>query len=189
MVEQPITREPDATRAAFRAGVKGMRYTEHPDPAFDLPVMTDAPQGPNERHFETIERLPAMGFAATERRVQPEDCCDRAPFTGYAATDVLEKVLQTLCWVGVGKEFGWVTVLYRPPPLSTCARSAAKSLSLADPSRTSGRGSHRSKIVRVTAVLSDCVPSSRHTAFFRKMPLRQPRRRRPTQARSGRVGP
>ncbi len=60
MVEQPITREPDATRAAFRAGVKGMRYTEHPDPAFDLPVMTDAPQGPNERHFETIERLPAL---------------------------------------------------------------------------------------------------------------------------------
>lgn len=60
MVEQPITHEPDAIRAAFRAGVKGMRYTEHPDPAFDLPVMTDGPQGPNERHFETIERLPAL---------------------------------------------------------------------------------------------------------------------------------
>ena len=49
-----------ATHAAFRVGVKGMRYTEHPDPGFDIPVATDNTPGPNERHFETIERLPCL---------------------------------------------------------------------------------------------------------------------------------
>lgn len=49
-----------ATRAAFRAGVKGMRYTEHPDPGFDVPVATDTTPGPNERHFETVERLAGL---------------------------------------------------------------------------------------------------------------------------------
>jgi len=49
-----------ATRAAFRAGVKGMRYTENPDPGFDIPVATDNTPGPNERHFETIEFLPGL---------------------------------------------------------------------------------------------------------------------------------
>ena len=49
-----------ATRAAFRAGVKGLRYTENPDPDFDIPVATDTVPGPNERHFETIERLPGL---------------------------------------------------------------------------------------------------------------------------------
>ncbi len=37
----PIPQETVATRAAFRAGVKGTRYTENPDPDFDLPVATD----------------------------------------------------------------------------------------------------------------------------------------------------
>ncbi len=49
-----------ATRAAFRAGVKGLRYTENPDPDFDIPVATDTVPGPNERHFETVERLPGL---------------------------------------------------------------------------------------------------------------------------------
>ena len=48
---RPIPKETTATRAAFRAGVKGMRYTENPDPALDIPVVTDAPAGPIERHF------------------------------------------------------------------------------------------------------------------------------------------
>lgn len=61
MSDRPETpRETTATGAAFRAGVKGMRYTENPDPAFDIPVVTDRPPGPNERHFETIERLPGL---------------------------------------------------------------------------------------------------------------------------------
>ncbi len=49
-----------ATRSAFRAGVKGMRYTEHPDPGFDVPVATDNTPGPNERHFETVEHLAGL---------------------------------------------------------------------------------------------------------------------------------
>jgi len=56
----PIPQETVATRAAFRAGVKGLRYTENPDPDFDLPVATDNTPGPNERHFETLERLPGL---------------------------------------------------------------------------------------------------------------------------------
>ena len=56
----PIPQETVATRAAFRAGVKGLRYTENPDPEFDIPVATDNTPGPNERHFETIERLPGL---------------------------------------------------------------------------------------------------------------------------------
>ena len=54
----PMPQETVATRAAFRAGVKGLRYTENPDPDFDIPVATDNTPGPNERHFETIECLP-----------------------------------------------------------------------------------------------------------------------------------
>ena len=57
---RPIPKETAATRAAFRAGVRGMRYTENPDPAFDIAVVTDAPVGPNERHFEAVERLPGL---------------------------------------------------------------------------------------------------------------------------------
>jgi len=56
----PMPKETVATRAAFRAGVKGLRYTENPDPDFDIPVATDNTPGPNERHFETIERLPGL---------------------------------------------------------------------------------------------------------------------------------
>jgi hypothetical protein len=37
-----------------------MRYTENPDPAFDVPVATDTVPGPNERHFEIVERLPGL---------------------------------------------------------------------------------------------------------------------------------
>ena len=55
-----MPKETVASRAAFRAGVKGMRYTENPDPGFDVPVATDTVPGPNERHFETIERLPGL---------------------------------------------------------------------------------------------------------------------------------
>ena len=55
-----MPKETVATRAAFRAGVKGMRYTENPDPDFDIPVATDTLPGPNERHFETVERLPGL---------------------------------------------------------------------------------------------------------------------------------
>jgi len=57
---RPIPLETLATRAAFRAGVKGMRYTEHPDPDFDVPVATDMPPGPNEVHFMALERLPGL---------------------------------------------------------------------------------------------------------------------------------
>ena len=52
MTDRPsMPNETVATRAAFRVGVKGMRYTEHPDPGFDIPVATDNTPGPNERHF------------------------------------------------------------------------------------------------------------------------------------------
>jgi hypothetical protein len=57
---RPIRQETVATRAAFRAGVKGMRYTENPDPDFDIPVVTDTSPGPNESHFKAIERLPGL---------------------------------------------------------------------------------------------------------------------------------
>jgi hypothetical protein len=60
MTDRPMPKETVATRAAFRAGVKGLRYTEHPDPDFDLPVVTDTVSGPNEKHFETVERLPGL---------------------------------------------------------------------------------------------------------------------------------
>ena len=56
----PTPKETVATRGAFRAGVKGTRYTENPDPDFDIPVVTDLPVGPNERHFESVERLPGL---------------------------------------------------------------------------------------------------------------------------------
>jgi hypothetical protein len=57
---QPIPKETAATRAAFRAGVKGTRYTENSDTSFDIPVLTDTLPGPNECHFETIERIPGL---------------------------------------------------------------------------------------------------------------------------------
>jgi hypothetical protein len=55
-----MPKETVATRAAFRAGVKRLRYTENPDPDFDVPVATDNTPGPNERHFENLERLPGL---------------------------------------------------------------------------------------------------------------------------------
>ena len=60
MTDSPMPKETVATGAAFRAGVKGLRYTENPDPNFDLPVVTDTVSGPNEKHFETVERLPGL---------------------------------------------------------------------------------------------------------------------------------
>ena len=60
MSGRTVPKATTATWAAFRAGVKGLRYTEHPDPAFDMPVVTDTLPGPSERHFETIERLPGL---------------------------------------------------------------------------------------------------------------------------------
>ena len=60
MTDRPMPKETVATRAAFRAGVKGLRYTENPDPDFDVPVMTDTVSGPNEKHFEAVGRLPGL---------------------------------------------------------------------------------------------------------------------------------
>ena len=60
---RPIPQETVATRAAFRAGVKGMRYTENPDPDFDIPVVAETSPGPNECHFESIARLPGLSDA------------------------------------------------------------------------------------------------------------------------------
>jgi hypothetical protein len=57
---ESMPKETVATGAAFRAGVKGLRYTENPDPEFDIPVATDNVPGPNERHFETIARVPGL---------------------------------------------------------------------------------------------------------------------------------
>ena len=56
----PKPKDTVATLAACRVGVKVMRYTEHPDPDFDILVATDSTPGPNERHFETVERLPGL---------------------------------------------------------------------------------------------------------------------------------
>jgi hypothetical protein len=69
----PVPQETVATRAAFRAGVKGLRYTENPDPGFDIPVATDNTPGPNERHFETVERLP--GLSDPEAPTRPAGRC------------------------------------------------------------------------------------------------------------------
>ncbi len=68
-----MPQETVATRAAFRAGVKGMRYTKSPDPGFDIPVAPDNTPGPNERHFETIERLP--GLSDPRRPTRPGGRC------------------------------------------------------------------------------------------------------------------
>lgn len=62
MTDQPIPKETLATRAAFGAGVKGMCFTENPDPDFDIPVATDNAPGPNEKHFASIKRLPAKSI-------------------------------------------------------------------------------------------------------------------------------
>src|ERR1700677_4417542 len=50
----PMPQETVATRAAFRAGVKGLRYTENPDPD------RHGARAEVERHFETAERLPGL---------------------------------------------------------------------------------------------------------------------------------
>jgi len=60
MSDRQASKEVIATGAAFRAGVKGLRYTEHSNPAFDMAVVSSTAQGPNERHFETMERLPGL---------------------------------------------------------------------------------------------------------------------------------
>ena len=60
MSDRPAPKETVATCAAFRAGVRGMRYTENPDPALDIQVVTDTVPGPNEHHFEAVERLPGL---------------------------------------------------------------------------------------------------------------------------------
>ena len=62
-----VPSEAVATQAAFRAGVKGMRYTENPGSDFDIPVVADASPGPNECHFNAIERLPGLS--------DPESAC------------------------------------------------------------------------------------------------------------------
>jgi hypothetical protein len=52
-----------AARAAFRVGVKGMRYTENPDPGFDIPVATDTVPTGAERAILTIAS-PFSGWLA-----------------------------------------------------------------------------------------------------------------------------
>ncbi len=55
-----IPKETPETGVAFRAGVKGLPFTESSGPQRELHVQTDAEPGPNERHMETIERLPGL---------------------------------------------------------------------------------------------------------------------------------
>ena len=61
----PMPKETVATRAAFRAGVKGMRYTENPDPGFDIPVATDTRPG---RTRDTSRPSSACRVSPTPRR-------------------------------------------------------------------------------------------------------------------------
>jgi len=61
MTDRPsMAKGTGATRGAFRAGVKGTRYTENSDPDFDIPVATDTLPGPNELHFAAVEILPGL---------------------------------------------------------------------------------------------------------------------------------
>jgi hypothetical protein len=53
----PIPQETVATRAAFRAGVKGLRYTENPDPGFD--PRRDRQRARTERETLQDPRAPA----------------------------------------------------------------------------------------------------------------------------------
>jgi hypothetical protein len=48
------------TGIAFRAGVRGLPYRDQAPPIADTPVETDLPQGPIERGYELLDRLPGL---------------------------------------------------------------------------------------------------------------------------------
>lgn len=48
------------TGVAFRAGVRGLPYRDQAAPIADTPVETDIPQGPIERGYELLDRLPGL---------------------------------------------------------------------------------------------------------------------------------
>lgn len=58
--DRTMPKETPETGVAFRAGVKGLPFTESSGPQRELHVQTDAEPGPNEQHMETIERLPGL---------------------------------------------------------------------------------------------------------------------------------
>lgn len=57
---RPIPKETIETGVAFRAGVKGLPYADQAGPRPELTVQSDVAQGPIERHFEMVERLPGL---------------------------------------------------------------------------------------------------------------------------------
>ena len=57
---RPVPKETAETGVAFRSGVKGLPFADQVGPRPDLHVQTDMAQGANERHMETIERLPGL---------------------------------------------------------------------------------------------------------------------------------
>lgn len=58
--DRAIPKETPETGVAFRAGVKGLPFNEFSGPQPELHVQPGAETGPNERHMETIERLPGL---------------------------------------------------------------------------------------------------------------------------------
>ena len=54
------SRETTESGVAFRSGVKGLPFNDQVGPRPDLHVQPDMAQGANERHMETIERLPGL---------------------------------------------------------------------------------------------------------------------------------
>jgi hypothetical protein len=58
--DRAIPKETPETGVAFRAGVKGLPFSESSGPQPELHVQPDTEPGPNERHMETIERLPGL---------------------------------------------------------------------------------------------------------------------------------
>jgi len=74
--DRTIPKEAPETSVAFRAGVKGLPFTDNFGPQRELHVQTDTESGPNERHMGLSKsclafpiRLPPMkqGGAADDR--------------------------------------------------------------------------------------------------------------------------
>ena len=55
-----MPKETEATGVAFRAGVRGLPFSTSTAPAAEVQVETDTLQGPIERSFELLERLPGL---------------------------------------------------------------------------------------------------------------------------------
>lgn len=55
-----MPRETEATGVAFRAGIRGLPFSDSTGLAAEVPVDTDTLQGPVERSFELLERLPGL---------------------------------------------------------------------------------------------------------------------------------